>query len=282
MMLRRLSLISVSTALAITAAQAQQTVTGPDILKSKLDRQTTEIESLDAEIQSLSHRIGREATPLPRVSPEPEAPPPAPRAELPPATGPIPNQAPQPEALGPETLAPEAPPAPPVPAPTAKPVPPVSNPAESLPPKVETPMPEPTPPAAPEPPAPPVAKLVPEPEPEPPTTPEPVPTPVPTPPVAAVPEPSTPPALPTPEPTAAPEPPAPASGMHVIQSGDTLSSVARKAGVSLSALLKANPGVTPERLRIGQEIRIPSGSGTGTAGGQHARALRPHTQTRAG
>jgi LysM repeat protein len=70
---------------------------------------------------------------------------------------------------------------------------------------------------------------------------------------------------PTPEPPSQVVPPAQAGGVHVIQSGDTLSSVARKSGVSLSALLKANPEVTPERLRIGQEIRIPSGSGTTAA-----------------
>lgn len=56
-------------------------------------------------------------------------------------------------------------------------------------------------------------------------------------------------------------PPATASrGPHTIQSGDTLSEIARDYGVSVSSLLTANPGTDPLRLRLGKQLAIPSGS----------------------
>jgi LysM repeat protein len=45
--------------------------------------------------------------------------------------------------------------------------------------------------------------------------------------------------------------------IYNIKSGDTLSKVAKDFGVSLSALLAANPTVNPNRLQIGQPIVIP-------------------------
>jgi len=45
--------------------------------------------------------------------------------------------------------------------------------------------------------------------------------------------------------------------VYVIQSGDTLSGVAKRFGVSLSALQAANPTVNPRALQIGQRIVIP-------------------------
>ena len=47
---------------------------------------------------------------------------------------------------------------------------------------------------------------------------------------------------------------------YVVQSGDTLSSIAAKEGVSLTALEAANPGLNPARLQVGQTIVIPSAS----------------------
>lgn len=49
---------------------------------------------------------------------------------------------------------------------------------------------------------------------------------------------------------------------YTIQSGDTLYSVARKQGVSLAALKKANPGVDPSNLKIGQTLKLQGGSST--------------------
>ena len=49
----------------------------------------------------------------------------------------------------------------------------------------------------------------------------------------------------------------PEEGVYRIQSGDTLSAIAKRFGVSLSALLAANPTVNPRALQIGQRIVIP-------------------------
>ena len=51
--------------------------------------------------------------------------------------------------------------------------------------------------------------------------------------------------------------PAGSGGTYSIQSGDTLSRVAQRFGVSLSSLMAANPTVDPKRLQIGQVIVIP-------------------------
>jgi LysM repeat protein len=53
------------------------------------------------------------------------------------------------------------------------------------------------------------------------------------------------------------EPAAAGESIYSIQSGDTLSKVAKEFGVSLSALMAANPTVNPNRLQIGQPIVIP-------------------------
>ncbi|MGC6455730.1 MAG: LysM peptidoglycan-binding domain-containing protein [Coraliomargaritaceae bacterium] len=47
-------------------------------------------------------------------------------------------------------------------------------------------------------------------------------------------------------------------GNYTIQPGDTFAKIAEQSGVSLQALLDANPGVDPRRLRIGQSIVLPS------------------------
>ena len=45
---------------------------------------------------------------------------------------------------------------------------------------------------------------------------------------------------------------------HTIRSGETMSSVARRYGLSLQRLQAANPGVDPRRMRAGQTLNIPS------------------------
>ncbi len=47
------------------------------------------------------------------------------------------------------------------------------------------------------------------------------------------------------------------AGTYAIEAGDTFSRIATQQGVSLDALMDANPGVEPRRLRIGQIIDIP-------------------------
>lgn len=54
--------------------------------------------------------------------------------------------------------------------------------------------------------------------------------------------------------------------IYLIQQGDTLSGIAEKHGISLDALLAANPGVEPTALRIGQQLLIPTGAEASSGG----------------
>ncbi len=47
---------------------------------------------------------------------------------------------------------------------------------------------------------------------------------------------------------------------YVIASGDTLGAIAHKNGLALKALMDANPGVNPKKLKIGQKVQIPAGA----------------------
>ena len=47
---------------------------------------------------------------------------------------------------------------------------------------------------------------------------------------------------------------------YIIKQGDTFYSIAKRENISLDALLKANPGIDPNRLFIGQVICIPNGT----------------------
>ena len=47
------------------------------------------------------------------------------------------------------------------------------------------------------------------------------------------------------------------AGQYTVRSGDTGSKIARNAGVSLSQLLNANPGIDWNRLKVGQVLSIP-------------------------
>jgi LysM repeat protein len=49
-----------------------------------------------------------------------------------------------------------------------------------------------------------------------------------------------------------------AGGSYAIRRGDTLSGIAASAGVPLSALVRVNPGIQPNRLSVGQTIVIPA------------------------
>lgn len=63
----------------------------------------------------------------------------------------------------------------------------------------------------------------------------------------------------TPAPAAASEGNATTSGgkTYSIRSGDLLTNVAKRHGTTVEALLKANPGLNPNRLKVGQVIKIP-------------------------
>ena len=63
---------------------------------------------------------------------------------------------------------------------------------------------------------------------------------------------------PTPEPTAAPTAAAASGQTYVVQSGDSLLSIATQFNVSVKQILNANPQMTnPDNLAIGQELKIP-------------------------
>ena len=47
-------------------------------------------------------------------------------------------------------------------------------------------------------------------------------------------------------------------GTHTVARGETAIRIARHYGISLDALLAANPGLEPRRMRVGQILNIPS------------------------
>ncbi|MBI3414530.1 MAG: LysM peptidoglycan-binding domain-containing protein [Verrucomicrobia bacterium] len=54
------------------------------------------------------------------------------------------------------------------------------------------------------------------------------------------------------------EPPAAATSEYTIQKGDIFANIAKAKGVSLKALVAANPNVDPRKLKVGQKIQIPA------------------------
>jgi LysM repeat protein len=55
---------------------------------------------------------------------------------------------------------------------------------------------------------------------------------------------------------------APAEGKeYVIAKGDTLAAIAKRNSISVKALMDANPGVSPKKLKIGQKVQIPESAG---------------------
>ena len=57
--------------------------------------------------------------------------------------------------------------------------------------------------------------------------------------------------------TAPPSPSAVAERTHTVQAGDTLSAIGERYGITVAALLAANPGAS-ENLQIGAVLRIPA------------------------
>jgi LysM repeat protein len=45
-------------------------------------------------------------------------------------------------------------------------------------------------------------------------------------------------------------------GEYVVAKGDNLGSIAKKNGISLKAIQDLNPGVNPNRLQIGQKLKV--------------------------
>jgi LysM repeat protein len=83
-------------------------------------------------------------------------------------------------------------------------------------------------------------------------------------------QPPLPPAQPQPPVVVAPvAPPAPVSEAkeYVIASGDTFGALAHKNGISLKAMIDANPGVNPRKLKVGQKVQIPAGANSVASAG---------------
>lgn len=69
-----------------------------------------------------------------------------------------------------------------------------------------------------------------------------------------------PPAAPAPAPVAPADPEPSGSSVYTVRSGDSLSGIAARAGVSLADLLRANPSIrNPSLIYPGQQIQIPDG-----------------------
>jgi LysM repeat protein len=56
--------------------------------------------------------------------------------------------------------------------------------------------------------------------------------------------------------TTATETTTPGAAYHVVESGDTLGSIAEKYSTTVDGLMTLNPGIDPTALRIGQRIRV--------------------------
>ncbi len=54
--------------------------------------------------------------------------------------------------------------------------------------------------------------------------------------------------------------PAAAPMVHTVKRGEVLSSISKKYNVKMSAIVAANQGLDPNRIRIGQKLNIPGGS----------------------
>ncbi|MEQ2006510.1 MAG: LysM peptidoglycan-binding domain-containing protein [Limisphaerales bacterium] len=52
--------------------------------------------------------------------------------------------------------------------------------------------------------------------------------------------------------------PVPSTRTHAVKKGDIPETIARQYGVKLEALLAANPGLDPKRMKIGQAVTIPA------------------------
>jgi LysM repeat protein len=66
---------------------------------------------------------------------------------------------------------------------------------------------------------------------------------------------------------AAPVPPPlpPTAADYSVAKGDTLAGIAKKLGVKTQALVDANPGVQPTKLKIGQKLHVPATANAPTA-----------------
>lgn len=56
----------------------------------------------------------------------------------------------------------------------------------------------------------------------------------------------------------------PAATTHAVKAGETLTSIAKRYGVTTDALMRANGITDPTKLKVGQKLKIPAGHGSAT------------------
>lgn len=67
------------------------------------------------------------------------------------------------------------------------------------------------------------------------------------------------------------KPPACSGVLYTVRRGDTMYKIAKRFGISLGEMIKANPQVkNPNRILPGQELCVPAGTGTTPDGGTAA------------
>lgn len=64
-------------------------------------------------------------------------------------------------------------------------------------------------------------------------------------------------------------------GSHIIQPGDTFSSISRQYNISIESLLAANPGLNAKSLKLGQKILLASAGKTAASKPEPAEAKSP-------
>ncbi len=72
-----------------------------------------------------------------------------------------------------------------------------------------------------------------------------------------------------------PSPPPPSGDQYVVRSGETLSDIAKRLGASVQDLLNYNDLPDPDRIRPGQVLRVPGGSGSRAASQQPPASASP-------
>ncbi|RKR06143.1 LysM domain-containing protein [Kushneria sinocarnis] len=64
-------------------------------------------------------------------------------------------------------------------------------------------------------------------------------------------------------------------GWITVQRGDTLSGIARQAGIPLLRLQRFNPGTSARQLRVGQQLLLPGGDERAPGNGRYRYRIRP-------
>jgi LysM repeat protein len=82
---------------------------------------------------------------------------------------------------------------------------------------------------------------------------------------------------PAPPVTTSPFTPTPSASDYKVVKGDTFATIAKKLHVSTKALMDANPGVEPTRLKIGQTLQVPAAGATTTTAAPVGGAPAPET-----